>query len=438
MAKTNRFQLEMEDGILVNTLRELKEHFSLEKVQDYARNGQLAEWLDARYEEELADEVRALDEYRADFAERLCKLFGVEYSAAVEDSEEAAVCREKRERLMAYGADAKFFEVLDNIAFTQDDLYDLLDKDITSIYLCGEEFEIPINRRGTAYVGVNEPTVIIHSKKLIDWEERDISFTDVKFDEEYQALVLKNAPCGAPKEGLETLTIDDDLTVHRGEEKVFSSKELYLNSNIECDGSLFFEQSLIHIGDESRISCHGAIRFVNCTLLYTREYSTGGEIVIESSSEFELINCIVEAEEEVENKCEYSDERKVLFYIYGNNYSSGQPKNKYNISRCCFIDCASTFTAEDHTGTLHFDNCSIVNPGRWFVYTDNYTDYIEMDTTVITFNEQLLYSEYTRPVVKAKMLTLRNCKFNGNNSDEGVWFYQGKETSSYHNTSRKT
>ena len=190
MAKKIRFPLKMNDGIEVRDLEGLKEHFSLEQVLFYLEDGRLETWLRDHYEDELADEVVALDKQDTQFNRKLCEVFGVEYAADEEvDLEGMRERKRKQERLNEVAGGENYFDVVDQIAFEQDDLYDLLDEGETEIYLCGERFSIPLGKKGIRYIGINSPTVVISAKEKVNFEEKGISLENVRFDEKYQKLL---------------------------------------------------------------------------------------------------------------------------------------------------------------------------------------------------------------------------------------------------------
>ncbi len=154
MGKKLRFPLKMEDEIEVRTLKELKDNFSLTKVLDYVSDGKLIIWLRDRSEDEIADAIEKLDSNSNEFPKQICEVFGI-----------------------------------NNVAFCQDDLYDLLDEQYDTIYLYGDKFEIPINRHNITYIGFNNPIVIVNSEDEVDWEERKISLSKVQFDDKYKKLL---------------------------------------------------------------------------------------------------------------------------------------------------------------------------------------------------------------------------------------------------------
>lgn len=190
MAKKARFPLEMEDGIEVRSLEELKENFSLDRVLFYLLDGKLETWLRDRYEDGLADAVSVLDREDREIKRKLCDIFEMEYVSEEEEDPEKATERKRRQELLKeYTKDGHYVDVIDQIVFDQDELYDLLDEGEVVIYLCGERFSIPLGKEGIRYVGINTPTVVISSKEKIDFEKKGIFFENIRFDEKYQKIL---------------------------------------------------------------------------------------------------------------------------------------------------------------------------------------------------------------------------------------------------------
>ena len=199
MAKKIRFPLEMKDGIEVRDIEGLRENFSLEQVLFYLADGKLETWLRDRYMDDIADAVLELDRDEAGFNKKICEIFDVEYTEEEGLDIEAIAERKRRLDLLGdFTDDERFLDAVDQTAFDQDDLYDLLDEDMTIIYLCGERFSIPLGQKGIAYIGVNNPTVVISSKEKVDFAEKGISFENVKFDEKYQKILDELDPKEAP------------------------------------------------------------------------------------------------------------------------------------------------------------------------------------------------------------------------------------------------
>ncbi len=193
MAKKIRFPLEMDNGVEVRDMEGLREHFSLAKVLEYFENGKLAVWLWDHYENDIADAVEVLEKDEQELAKKLSEIFDVPYDEdAEEELEKAAERAERLKRLKEYTEDEQFWYKVDNVAFEQDELYDLLDEDAETIYLCGERFSIPLSKSGVQYIGINNPTVVVDSKVWVDWEEKGISLEGVVFDDKYQKIVNEN------------------------------------------------------------------------------------------------------------------------------------------------------------------------------------------------------------------------------------------------------
>ena len=193
MAKKIRFPLEMRDNVQVRTLEELQENFSLEKVLFYLDNGKLLTWLRDRYFDEIADEISKLNLEDIELNRKLCEIFDVEYDVSLEiDMELVAERNRKFNLLKEFGYEKEDYqEVIDQIAFEQDDIYDLLDQKEHIIYLCGKRFHIPLSVKNMEYHGINQPVVVVDSKKEVQWEKLGIFLTGVVYDEKYQAILNK-------------------------------------------------------------------------------------------------------------------------------------------------------------------------------------------------------------------------------------------------------
>lgn len=191
MAKKIRFPLDMGNGVEVRTLEELQANFSIEKILGYYADGKLVTWLRDRYLDDIEDKICGLNKDNSDFAKQICDAFGVEYNEEV-NMEDVKERNRKLTLLKQYTEEKEFFDVVDDIAFNQDDLYDLLDEDKHTIYLCGDKFSVPLGKKGAHYIGINSPEVVISSKEKVDFEEKEIRFENVRFDKQYQSVVDEN------------------------------------------------------------------------------------------------------------------------------------------------------------------------------------------------------------------------------------------------------
>lgn len=189
MAKKIRFPLEMKDGIEVRDMEGLRENFSLEQVLFYLADGKLDTWLRDRYMDDIADLILELDREDSEFSKKICEIFEVEYTDDKADFEKLMERKHKMDILKEFTDDQRYFDVIEQIAFNQDDLYDLLDEGETILYLCGDKFSVPLGKKGIRYIGINNPTVVISSKEKVDFSEKEITFENIQFDEKYQKIL---------------------------------------------------------------------------------------------------------------------------------------------------------------------------------------------------------------------------------------------------------
>ena len=188
MAKKIKFPLKMADGAEVRTLEELKEHFDAESIVGYFSDGRLLNWLRARYYDDEADKVEQLTAGDSQLHKKICEIFGVESEEEI-DPEEIARRQERLNRLKQYTDDRDILERVDQVAFDQEDLGDLLDEDATLIYLCNNRFTIPLRETHKTYVGIGKAVAVIRSNKIVDFDALNIEFKKVLFDDNYDAIL---------------------------------------------------------------------------------------------------------------------------------------------------------------------------------------------------------------------------------------------------------
>ena len=187
MVKKIRFPLEMKDGKKVRSIEELRENFSVEHILNYIENGMLLIWLRDRYEEEKADAIEKLDLKDKEIVRKICEIFDINYNNSLnENLKKKQEYLKKLNKLKQYTDNKEYEKVLDSIAFDQNDLDNLLGKNIKKIYLCGDEFTIPVTQKNITYKGINKPTVVLSSKEEIDWNEKRIILNNVVFDDDFQ------------------------------------------------------------------------------------------------------------------------------------------------------------------------------------------------------------------------------------------------------------
>ena len=135
MPKKIKFALKMKDGVEVRSLQELQENFDLNQVTAYFLDGKLETWLEDRYYDEELEKLRELDKADSQLQKELCHIFGVEYEADSLTIEEIEARNRKLARLKEITDDEEILAHVDSVAFSQEELADLLDEGIDTIYL---------------------------------------------------------------------------------------------------------------------------------------------------------------------------------------------------------------------------------------------------------------------------------------------------------------
>lgn len=181
MAKRVKFPLDMgkkdgtDENIMVRDIKELHDNYNADKIAEYFLNGKLLTWLEDRHYDEEAEQVRKLSEMpdKEKAAEMLPEVFNVEIKKKV-DVEAVELRNEKLKKLRGITSDDEILNNVDYVAFSQEDLSNLLYDNTGVIYLCGDYFCITLNVKNIKYVGLNNPKVHIDCKDEIDLEANKI------------------------------------------------------------------------------------------------------------------------------------------------------------------------------------------------------------------------------------------------------------------------
>ena len=181
MAKKIKFALKMRDGVEVRTLQELKDGFNLNAVMAYFLDGKLESWLSDRYYDDLADSIQELDKNDPELRKKLCGIFGVEYEDNAMSIEEIEERNRRINRLKEITDDESIIENVDGVAFSQEELADLLDEGKETIYLCGTDFKIPVRKKNITYIGVNT-TLTLSREECEKYAQNNIEFINLLSD----------------------------------------------------------------------------------------------------------------------------------------------------------------------------------------------------------------------------------------------------------------
>jgi hypothetical protein len=179
MAKKIKFPLEMDNGVMVRTLEELRENFNLEKVANYFISGKLITWLNDRYYESEAIQVGELNSSSLDFKKKICEIFDIQYIEENHlDIENIEKRNSKITKLKRFTENEDIIRNVDLVAFNQEELSDLLDENGKTIYLCDEKFYLPLSKNDIKYIGISNPVLVINGKGDIDLDEKNIIIED--------------------------------------------------------------------------------------------------------------------------------------------------------------------------------------------------------------------------------------------------------------------
>lgn len=189
MAKKIKFPLEMKDEIMVRSIEELRKNFDLEKIVTYLLNGKLMTWVKDRNYENEADELGRLSLDSKDLEKDICKIFDVEYIENNISIEKLKLQDERLSKLKQYTDDEEIINNVDCVAFDNYELMQLLDENTSTIYLAGDEFTLSLDINNKKFIGVQNPIVIINSKELINFKEKEVIFENIRFNEEYCEIV---------------------------------------------------------------------------------------------------------------------------------------------------------------------------------------------------------------------------------------------------------
>ena len=141
----------MKDGVEVKTLEELRENFDLEKVVAHFKEGTLLEWLEYHFYDDEAEAIESIEVDDRNAPQKICAALNVECD---EDLEFTQRIREKKAILSEKTDDQTIIDNATTTAMNQDDLANLLHMDYKKIYLCGEQFNVPIRMTGMNYIGI--------------------------------------------------------------------------------------------------------------------------------------------------------------------------------------------------------------------------------------------------------------------------------------------
>lgn len=174
MAKV-KIPLVMKNGEKAKDMESLRENFDVETVVGYFLDGKLSKWLNDRYYEEEAEAIAQLERDDPHLASKLCNILGVEYNGGdAIDTEEIIRQKERLAHLRQLTDDEEILRHIDRVAFDQEELAELYDRGVETIYLCEGNFKIPKSKQDLTYQMIAGAKAYGLKKELIDDSYRTI------------------------------------------------------------------------------------------------------------------------------------------------------------------------------------------------------------------------------------------------------------------------
>jgi len=110
MAKKIKFPLVLRDDQRAHTIEELREYFDPERMYGYFRDGKLLTWLEDRYYDDEARQIRELNPDEDGMMKKLCSVLSVEFPAA--DLYEQCMMRQHTDEEFKRFLEASYEDVL--------------------------------------------------------------------------------------------------------------------------------------------------------------------------------------------------------------------------------------------------------------------------------------------------------------------------------------
>lgn len=190
MKRHIKFPLFMKNDVPIRTLEELRDNFDIESLLVNYANGKLAIWLRDRYYDDLSEEVAKLNRSSKDFTQKLCELLGIDPKKVVVpknnvDLNKLSKIYERKKRISQYTSDKTIIENENIVAFDQNELDSLIEKNAKKVYLIGKEYNLPLIGSDLEIIGVDNSTVYITDKIRFALQERKVNVKNgnLKFKE---------------------------------------------------------------------------------------------------------------------------------------------------------------------------------------------------------------------------------------------------------------
>ncbi len=181
-----KFPLVLKDDVKVRTLEDLRLYFDLEKILAYFENGKLEVWLHDRYEDEIAERVSNIDKNSPDVIKLLCKALGTTSETNSDITME--MVRQKNDKLSRVRQITDEIEVINHynqVAFSQEELVEILAQGEKTVYLYGDKFTILPDRENVKYIGLTKSQIDFAGHKMAEYRKNRIELIGLNLKGNY-------------------------------------------------------------------------------------------------------------------------------------------------------------------------------------------------------------------------------------------------------------
>ena len=183
MAKKIKFPLIFENNLKARTLDELQQYADIENLVRYYHNEKLRIWLEARDYNDIVSQIISIDTTDASYVNTLCNILGIEYENLDIEVHEIQKNEKKLNRLRRLTSDEKILANVENVVFNQQELDELVKKDIDIVYLSNNENQIYVideSIKNIKYIGLfGNPQIHINVNRAELLNEIGISFQNI-------------------------------------------------------------------------------------------------------------------------------------------------------------------------------------------------------------------------------------------------------------------
>lgn len=143
---------------IIHSLKEMQELLTPEILLQHHVTGNLRLWLEQQFYEKEAAEISKIKIDEPGCLSKLCSILNITYDKTISDEDKIEL-EKRKEKIRLLTDNEEIISLPEATAFHQGELVELLNKNFKKIYLCEEEFSLPIKIPNVEYVGVGNATI---------------------------------------------------------------------------------------------------------------------------------------------------------------------------------------------------------------------------------------------------------------------------------------